>query len=43
MVKKRSDETRLLEEVIRDLSCDDPEARRKALNAVMVFAWKPGW
>jgi hypothetical protein len=41
--KQRSDETRLLEEVIRDLSCDDPEARRKALDAVMVFAWKPGW
>ena len=38
-----SDETRLLTEVIRDLSCDDPEARRKALDAVMVFAWKPGW
>ena len=42
-VKKSSDETRLLEEVIRDLSCDDPDARRKALDAVMVFAWKPGW
>jgi hypothetical protein len=43
VVQKISDETRLLTEVIRDLSCDDPEARRKALNAVMVFAWKPGW
>ena len=43
MVKKISNETRLLKEVIRDLSCDDPEARRKALDAVMVFAWKPGW
>ena len=37
------DETRLLSEVIRDLSCDDPGERRKALDAVMVFAWKPGW
>jgi hypothetical protein len=43
VAKKISDETRLLKEVIRDLSCDDPEARRKALDAVMVFAWKPGW
>jgi hypothetical protein len=43
VVKKISDETRLLREVIRDLSCDDPEAKRKALDAVMVFAWKPGW
>jgi hypothetical protein len=43
VVKKPSDETRLLEEVIRNLSCDDPEARRKALTQVMVFAWKPGW
>ena len=43
VVKKSSDETRLLKEVIRDLSCDDPDARRKALDAVMVFAWKPGW
>ena len=42
-VKKSSDETRLLTEVVRDLSCDDPGARRKALDAVMVFAWKPGW
>jgi len=41
--KQRSDETKFLEEVIRDLSCDDPDARRKALDAVMVFAWKPGW
>ena len=41
--KQRSDETKLLEEVIRDLSCDDPDAGRKALDAVMVFAWKPGW
>lgn len=43
MAKKISDETKLLKEVIQDLSCDDPEARRKALDAVMVFAWKPGW
>jgi hypothetical protein len=43
MVKKISDETRLLKEVIENLSCDDPEARRKALTQVMVFAWKPGW
>jgi hypothetical protein len=43
VVKKISDETRLLKEVIRDLSCDDPGARRKALDAVMVFAWRPGW
>jgi hypothetical protein len=43
VVKKVSDESRLLAEVIKDLSCDDPEARRKALDAVMVFAWKPGW
>lgn len=43
MVKKISGETRLLKEVIRDLSCDDPEARRKALDAVNVFAWKPNW
>ena len=43
VVKKISDETRLLKEVIRDLSCDDPGARREALHAVMVFAWKPGW
>jgi len=43
MAVKSSGETQLLTEVIRDLSCDDPEARRKALDAVMVFAWKPGW
>jgi hypothetical protein len=43
VVKKNLDETRLLKEVIRDLSCDDPAARRKALDAVMVFAWRPGW
>ena len=43
MVRQSSDETRLLAEVIRDLSCEDPDARRKALDAVMVFAWKPGW
>ncbi len=43
MAKKVSDETRLLKEVIRDLSCEDAESRRKALDAVMVFAWKPGW
>ena len=43
MVQKVSGETRLLKEVIRDLSCDDPEARRKALDAVMTFAWYPGW
>jgi hypothetical protein len=43
VVKQSSDETRLLAEVIRDLSCDDPDARRKALDAVMVFTWKPGW
>jgi len=36
-------ETKFLKEVIRDLSCDDPEARRKALDAVMTFAWYPGW
>ena len=43
MVTRISPETRLLKEVIRDLSCDDPGARRKALDAVTVFAWKPGW
>ena len=43
MVKKIPVETKFLEEVIRDLSCDDPEARRKALDAVMTFAWYPGW
>jgi len=43
LAKKVTGETRLLKEVIRDLSCDDPEARRKALDAVMVFAWRPGW
>ena len=43
MVTRISDETRLLKEVIRDLSCDDPGGRRKALDAIMVFAWKPGW
>ena len=43
VAKKMSGETRLLSEVIGDLSCEDPEARRKALDAVMVFAWKPGW
>jgi hypothetical protein len=42
-VKKSPDETRLIREVVRDLSCDRPDARRKALDAVMVFAWKPGW
>jgi hypothetical protein len=43
VAEKSSDEIRLLREVIRDLSCDDQEARRNALDAVMVFAWKPGW
>jgi hypothetical protein len=43
VVTKSPDETRLLAEVVRDLSCDDPGARRKALDAVVVFAWKPGW
>jgi len=43
VVKKIPVETGFLKEVIRDLSCDDPEARRKALGAVMVFAWHPGW
>jgi hypothetical protein len=43
VAEKSSGETRLLKEVIRDLSCDDPEARRKALDAVMVFGWRPGW
>jgi hypothetical protein len=43
MVKKVPVETKFLKEVIRDLSCDDPEARRKALDAVMVFLWYPGW
>jgi hypothetical protein len=43
MVKKVPVETKFLKEVIRDLSCDDPEARRKALDAVMVFTWHPGW
>ena len=42
-MKKRRDETKFLKEVIRDLSCEDPDARRKALAAVMVFAWKPRW
>jgi hypothetical protein len=40
---QQSEENRLLVEVVRDLSCEDPGARRKALDAVMVFAWKPGW
>jgi len=43
LVTRISDETRLIEKVIRDLSCDDPGGRRKALDAIMVFAWKPGW
>ena len=43
VVKKVPVETKFLKEVIRDLSCDDPEARRKALDAVMTFAWYPGW
>jgi len=43
LVTRISDETRLLEKVILDLSCDDPGGRRKALDAIMVFAWKPGW
>ena len=43
MAKQVPVETKFLEEVIRDLSCDDPDARRKALDAVMTFAWYPGW
>ena len=43
IVKKIPVETKFLKEVIRDLTCDDPEARRKALNVVMTFAWYPGW
>ncbi|HUK93359.1 MAG TPA: hypothetical protein VLU98_04915 [Methanomicrobiales archaeon] len=43
MAKQVPVETKFLKEVIRDLSCDDPEARRKALDAVMTFAWYPGW
>jgi hypothetical protein len=43
LAEKIPDETRLLKAVIENLSCDDPEARRKALTQVMVFAWKPGW
>ena len=43
VAKQISDEKKLLKEVIGNLSCDDPDARRKALDAVMVFAWKPGW
>ena len=43
VAQKVSDETRLLKEVIENLSCDDPEARRKALTQVMVFVWRPGW
>lgn len=43
VVKMVPVETKFLKEVIRDLSCDDPEARRKALDAVMTFAWYPGW
>jgi len=43
VAKKISDETKLLSEVIENLSCDDAEARRKALTQVMVFAWRPGW
>jgi hypothetical protein len=43
MAKQISDENKLLKEVIGNLSCDDPEARRKALAQVMVFVWKPGW
>jgi hypothetical protein len=43
VVKKLPVETKFLKEVIRDLSCDDPEARRKALDAVMTFAWHQGW
>ena len=43
MAEQAPVETKFLEEVIRDLSCDDPESRRKALAAVMTFAWYPGW
>ena len=43
MAKQVPVETKFLKEVIRDLSCDDPESRRKALDAVMTFAWYPGW
>jgi hypothetical protein len=43
VVKKVPVETSFLKEVIQDLSCDDPEATRKALDAVMVLAWHPGW
>jgi hypothetical protein len=43
LAKKVPVETKFLKEVIRDLSCDDPEARRKALDAVMTMAWQPGW
>ena len=42
-MKKVPVETKFLQEVIRDLSCDDPDARGQALAAVMVFAWKPCW
>ena len=43
MGKNTPVETKFLKEVIRDLSCEDPEVRRKALDAVMTFAWYPGW
>ncbi|HMA06042.1 MAG TPA: hypothetical protein VKO45_08970 [Methanomicrobiales archaeon] len=43
MVKKVPIETKFLKEIIKDLSCEDPEARRKALDAVMTAAWQPGW
>jgi HEAT repeat protein len=43
MVKQSPDESRLLAEVIRALSCDDPTVRRKALDAVVISAMKPGW
>jgi hypothetical protein len=40
---KDSGETRLLKEAISNLSCDDAEGRRQALDALMVIAWNPGW
>jgi hypothetical protein len=41
--KTESGETRLLKEVVENLSCIDPAGRKQALDALMVFAWRPGW
>ncbi|MDD1651871.1 MAG: HEAT repeat domain-containing protein [Methanomicrobiales archaeon] len=36
-------EIRLLKEAIANLTCDEAEGRKQALDALMVIAWKPGW